>query len=102
MGSLSAIMILIACSGPNTCHELPAPTVGYETVAECDSVLRPAMMDAVHREKQVYGTCAAVDPSVFEQDATITWDLSKDGRISVQVINNDERMAEQGSIVASR
>ncbi|MGN6548439.1 MAG: hypothetical protein ACTHJ3_00885 [Pararhizobium sp.] len=102
MEHLSAIMILIACSGPNTCHELPAPTVGYETVATCEGALRPVMIDAVRRERQVYGTCAAVDPSVFEKDATVMWDLSKDGRISVRIVDEDEEMARQGSLVASR
>lgn len=102
MEHLTALMILIGCGGPTSCNELPAPAVAYETVAECRRELKPAMMKAVDRTREVYGTCAEVDPAALEQDASIYWDLSKDGKISVQVVNGDEQMAEQGRMVASR
>lgn len=102
MEHLAAIMILIGCGGPTTCHELPAPTVSYETVAECRRELKPAMMMAVDRTREVYGTCAEVDPSTLEQDASVYWDLSKDGKITVQVVNADDEMAAEGRMVASR
>jgi hypothetical protein len=102
MEHLAAIMILIGCNGPTSCQQVPAPTVAYETVAECRRALKPAIMDAVSRAPEVYGTCTEVDPAELEQDVSIYWDLSKDGRITVQVVNADEEMAEKGRMLASR
>jgi hypothetical protein len=102
MEHLTALMILIGCSGPTTCHQLPAPLPAYGSVAECRHQLKRALMQAVKIEGEVHGTCADVGTAPFEQDASVVWNMSKDGRIAVRVIDGDAGMAADGSVVASR
>ncbi|URK88461.1 hypothetical protein LP421_14895 [Rhizobium sp. RCAM05350] len=48
-------------------------------------VLQPALDDARSRYKIVYGKCAAIDPALYIEDATITWDITPADELDVQV-----------------
>lgn len=86
MEHIAAIMMLIGCTQGNVeCKELPAPAVGFETAEECQALLQPAVNDARGRYKIIYGKCAAIDPALYIEDATITWAITPANELDVQV-----------------
>lgn len=90
MEHIAAIMMLVGCSPGNIqCTELPAPAVGFETAEECQELLRPAINAARGGHKVVYGKCAAVDPALFIEDATITWDITPSKELDVRITFDD-------------
>jgi len=93
MEHIAAIMMLVGCAqGTGDCRELPAPAVGFETAEECQQLLRPAVADARRGFAVVYGKCAPIDPALYLEDATITWDITPSDELDVQV-TFDEPMA---------
>ena len=90
MEHIAAIMMLVGCSQGNIqCTELPAPAVGFETAVECQELLSPAIKAARDGYKIVYGKCAAVDPALFIEDATITWDITPSEELDVRITFDD-------------
>lgn len=86
MEHIAAIMMLVGCTQGNVeCKELPAPAVGFETAEECHALLQPSINDARGKYKIVYGKCAAIDPALYIEDATITWDITPAHELDVQV-----------------
>lgn len=91
MEHVAAIMLLVGCSYGNVdCQELPAPTVAYRSVEDCQSVLRSAVDESGVGYKITYGKCTAIDPAVFEQDASIVWDITSNDELKVTVETDDE------------
>ncbi|MEF2071779.1 hypothetical protein [Consotaella aegiceratis] len=96
MEQFAAFMLLVGCSGNGAvCTEIPVPVVAYESVETCQADLpvqiRMSGSDADH----IYGACKAVDPEVFQQSATVEWEISRDGHLMVSVESEPQ-------IVASR
>ncbi len=90
MEHIAAIMMLVGCTQGNIeCKELPAPAVGFETAEECHALLRPSLNDVKGRYKIVYGKCAAIDPALYIEDATITWAITPANELDVQVTFDD-------------
>ncbi len=86
MEHIAAIMMLIGCTQGNVeCKELPAPAVGFETTEECHALLQPSINDARGKYRIVYGKCAAIDPALYIEDATITWEITPSRQLDVQV-----------------
>ncbi|WP_428427633.1 hypothetical protein [Pararhizobium sp.] len=86
MEYIAAIMMLVGCTPGNIeCKELPAPAVGFETAEECQALLQPSLNDVKGRYKIVYGKCAAIDPALYIEDATITWAITPADELDVQV-----------------
>ena len=86
MEHIAAIMMLVGCTqGAVDCRELPAPAVGFETAEECQELLRPAVAEVRGRFAVVYGKCAPIDPALYIEDATITWDITPSDELDVQV-----------------
>lgn len=86
MEHIAAIMMLIGCTQGNAeCKELPAPAVGFETTEECQALLQPSLNDFKGKYKIVYGKCAAIDPALYIEDATITWAITPAQELDVQV-----------------
>jgi len=90
MEHIAAIMMLVGCTQGNLeCKELPAPAVGFETAEECQQQLQPSIKDVQGRYKIVYGKCAEIDPALYLEDATITWDITPANELDVQVTFDD-------------
>ncbi|MCV9998658.1 hypothetical protein OE766_10400 [Pararhizobium sp. YC-54] len=86
MEHIAAIMMLVGCTQGNVeCKELPAPAVGFETAEECHALLQPSLNAARGKYKIVYGKCAAIDPALYIEDATITWEITPAKELDVQV-----------------
>ena len=92
MEQIAAFMLLVGCSGNATsCTEIPVPVPAYRSVAECQSDLPLQIRLTDAAERQVLGACKAVDPSVFEQSATIDWAVSRQGQLLI-TFNTDPQM----------
>lgn len=90
MEHIAAIMMLVGCSQGNVeCKELPAPAVGFETAEECQQLLQPSINGVGGRYKIVYGKCAEIDPALYIEDATVTWDITPANELDVQVTFED-------------
>jgi len=86
MEHIAAIMMLVGCAGDNAdCREVPAPTIAFETVEECREMLRPAIDEVLGRYPVIYGKCAEVDPALFIEDATITWQITPGGELDIDI-----------------
>lgn len=103
MEQFAAIMLIVTCShGTADCRELPAPQVAYETVQTCNEDMRGALRRSAEQGGEVYGACAAVDPSVLEADAAVYWNLTTDGKLTVDVVDEDASPEQDGILTASR
>jgi hypothetical protein len=90
MEHIAAIMMLVGCSQGNVeCKELPAPAIGFETAEECQQLLQPSIKGAGGRYRIVYGKCAEIDPALYIEDATVTWDITPANELAVQVTFDD-------------
>ncbi|WP_426229007.1 hypothetical protein [Pararhizobium sp. DWP3-4] len=86
MEHIAAIMMLVGCTQGNVeCKELPAPAVGFETAEDCQALLQPSLDEFRGKYKIVYGKCAAIDPALYIEDATITWAITPANELDVQV-----------------
>lgn len=89
MEHVAAIMMLVGCGPANVdCREIAAPSIGFETLEECQALLKPALDSVEGRFRIAYGKCAAIDPALFMEDATITWDITPSGELHVFIIDD--------------
>lgn len=104
MEQFAAIMLIVACShGTADCREMPAPRVAYETVQTCNEDLRGALRRSADGARaEVFGTCAAVDPAAFEADAAVYWNLTEDGKLTVDLVDEDLSPEQDGILTAER
>lgn len=78
MEHVAALMLMIVCPGPaDTCREIPAPVVGYETLEECRADIPGALGSARAGGAITVARCLAVDPA-FEGDLEIVWNVDDD------------------------
>lgn len=90
MEHIAAIMVLVGCmQATDSCREVPAPTVAFETAEECHELLSPAIEATAAAFKRAYGACAEVDPALFVENATIEWHITRAGRLQVKVEVDD-------------
>ncbi|GAB1583193.1 MULTISPECIES: hypothetical protein [Phyllobacteriaceae] len=91
MQQLAAIMLLVTCSNDlAVCHEQPAPTVSYETVATCETELKPAIRNLAAENTRVYGKCVEVDPEIMERDAAIFWEIDANDELQITIREEHE------------
>lgn len=93
MEHIAAIMMLVGCTQGNVeCKELSAPAVGFETAEECQALLQPSLNDFRSKYKIVYGKCAAIDPALYIEDATITWAITPSNELDIQITFDEPAM----------
>jgi len=86
MEHIAAIMLLVGCSkGGLSCGELAAPQVAYETMEDCVGALPLAIGSAGDGARIVHGRCAAIDPAWTEEDVEISWRMTKESGLVVDV-----------------
>ncbi len=87
MEHIAAIMFLVGCShGSLACEELQAPQVAFETMDECVDALSSSLGGAAGTGKRiVHGRCAAVDPAWIEEDVEISWRMTREKGLEVDV-----------------
>jgi hypothetical protein len=103
MEHVAAIMMLVGCGYGNVdCRELPASFAGYETVEDCQTMLRPTVSGLRTSAQVIYGKCAAVDPALFIDDsenARIRWRVTPQDELHVSVEIEEQ---PQPVMIASR
>lgn len=98
MEHIAALLLLIGCSDDMVqCKELPAPTVMYETVDECEAVLPDALAGYTSSFPQILAQCVRVDPSLEEEDADLVWNIRPDGTLIAAVETPDVMVAKSAS-----
>lgn len=98
MEHIAAIMVLIGCGhGDVDCKGLPSPTVGYETVQACEAEMESVLRRESDMHPVVYGKCATLDPSLFEQDAVVAWNFDRSGALHVDVVPANSLYAQNES-----
>ena len=86
MEHIAAIMLLVGCShGSLACDELPAPQVAFETMEDCVGALPSALGGVGAGKRIVHGRCAVVDPAWIEEDVEISWRMSRENGLEVEV-----------------
>lgn len=86
MEHIAAIMLLVGCSqGSLACEELPAPQVAYESLEECVGALPSALGGASAVSRIVHARCAVVDPAWSEEDVEVSWRMSRENGLEVDV-----------------
>ena len=86
MEHIAALLLIVGCSGDfKECSELPAPTPIYETFEECQVELRITLASMAGQRDKVLGQCVYVDPAMEEEDAELTWDVQKDGKLVASI-----------------
>ncbi|RCS23739.1 hypothetical protein DUT91_10660 [Phyllobacterium salinisoli] len=101
MEQLAAIMLLITCSDDlAVCKERPTPTISYETVATCETELRPALRNLAGESPKVFGKCVEVDPEIMERDAAILWEIDANNELKVTI--REEHETEEPTIMGTK
>lgn len=86
MEHIAAIMLLVGCShGSLACEELQAPQIAYESMEECLSALPSTLGGAGGGKQIVHARCAAIDPAWMEEDVEISWQMTKERGLEVDV-----------------
>ena len=86
MEHIAAIMLLVGCShGSLACEELQAPQVAFESMEECVGALPSSLGGAGASKRIVHGRCAAVDPAWIEEDVEISWRMSRENGLEVDI-----------------
>lgn len=86
MEHIAAIMLLVGCShGSLACEELQAPQVAYESMEECVGALPSALGGAGAGKQIVHARCASIDPAWMEEDVEISWRMTKERGLEVDV-----------------
>lgn len=86
MEHIAAIMLLVGCShGSLACEELQAPQVAYESMEECVGALPSALGSAGAGKQIVHARCASIDPAWMEDDVEISWRMTKERGLEVDV-----------------
>lgn len=87
MEHIAAIMLLVGCShGSLACEELQAPQVAFETMEECVGAL-PSTLRGVSGagSRILHGRCAPIDPAWVEEDVEISWRMTRDKGLEIDV-----------------
>ena len=99
MEHIAAIMLLVGCShGSLACEELQAPQVAFESIEECRGALPAALGSAGAGRRVVHARCAAIDPAWVEEDVEISWRMSRENGLEVDVRQADP--SSDGLVVA--
>lgn len=86
MEHIAAIMLLVGCShGSVACEELQAPQVAFESMEECVGALPMALGTAGTGKRIVHGRCAAIDPAWVEEDVEISWSMSREKGLQIDI-----------------
>lgn len=86
MEHIAAFMLLIGCNaGGLSCEELPAPQVAFESMEECVGALPAALGGAGVKGRIVHARCAAIDPAWVEEDVEISWHMSREKGLEINV-----------------
>jgi hypothetical protein len=86
MEHIAAIMLLVGCShGSLTCEELSAPQVAFESMEECVTALPSTLGGAGAAKRTVHARCAVIDPAWVEEDVEISWHMSREDGLRVEV-----------------
>ena len=86
MEHIAAFMLLIGCNaGTVSCEELPAPQVAFESMEECVGALPVALGGAGATGRIVHARCAAIDPAWVEEDIEITWRMSSEKGLEIDI-----------------
>nr|WP_314092830.1 hypothetical protein [uncultured Shinella sp.] len=86
MEHIAAFMLLIGCNaGTVSCQELPAPQVAFESMEECVGALPVALGGAGATGRIVHARCAAIDPAWVEEDIEITWRMSREKGLEIDI-----------------
>lgn len=90
MSQVAAVLFLLACPADlNECREATAPQPIYESISACSRDLTAHLTISMDG-RQLLGTCVAVDPAMFMEDAEIVWDVSSDRQLTAEVRLIDE------------
>jgi hypothetical protein len=81
------------------CEELPAPTVGYETVQDCDEDLSRHLSAGSRKFPIVVANCVPLDP-LSEGDLEIVWDIDSEGQLVAEVHTFDDVIEQDAPLVA--
>ena len=86
MEHIAAFMLLIGCNaGSLSCEELPAPQVAFESMEECVGALPVALGGTGAKGRIVHARCAAIDPAWVEEDIEISWRMSREKGLEVDI-----------------
>ncbi len=86
MEHIAAFMLLIGCNaGSLSCEELPAPQVAFESMEECVGALPVALGGAGAKGRIVHARCAAIDPAWIEEDVEISWRMSREKGLEIDI-----------------
>lgn len=100
---LVAVLLLISCSQDRAiCREQPAPSVAYQTMAECQKSMAISLDDLKQRAigPKRYGTCIAASADLLEQDAYIQWTINANDRL-VAVVREEHDTHEAVATASS-
>ncbi|MER0237895.1 hypothetical protein [Fulvimarina sp. MAC8] len=96
MEHIAALMLLVGCSSDvTTCREVPVAAPAYETIDECRNDLGVQVRLAETRMPKLYGACKAVDPASFEQSASLEWSVTRDGRLNIDLVEDQQLVASR-------
>lgn len=86
MEPLAALLLIVGCSEDlASCTELPAPAPIYESTAECERELPPAMRSHMNGYSQILAKCVALDPALEESGAELVWSIDRNGDLLASV-----------------
>ena len=86
MEHIAAILLIVGCSNNlQDCHELPAPVTVFETAQDCAGQRPFTLDDMAGQQPRIFGKCLPVDPALEEEDGSIVWDVTPDGRLEASV-----------------
>lgn len=83
MEHIAALLLMVGCSDSLAeCRELPTPApVIYETLEECEAD-KPMMLREMNgNAPRIIAACVETDPALEYEDATLEWDVTRDGRL---------------------
>ena len=85
MEHIAALILLLGCDdNAFQCEEIPAPTVGYETVELCEQAVAPTLRMQGRNYPLVIAKCIPVDPAA-EGDMEIVWDVDRLGQLHAEI-----------------
>lgn len=100
MEHIAALLLLIGCNdSASQCDELPSPTVGYETIEQCEEAVAPALRLEGRGYPLVIAKCLPVDP-LAEGDMEIVWDIDANGELQAEVNPLDDEAIETEPVIA--
>lgn len=84
MEHIAAFMLLVGCNADaSLCREIPVPVAAYEDADECRADLGVRIRLSGTGQEIVYGACQEIDEEAFEEAATISWSVTRSGRLLV-------------------